>query len=127
MERKIYQPTEKQLEKWNALAPAEMPSDDEFKAKWSRAHHGTERGWGMGKRNWVALHSDDSLTQNAAYMTGLWQGRIDAMNELESQPTPQYHTDPYQYGYYAGYNNFASFWRGYDAQSKNQLMAQYGK
>lgn len=125
MERKIYEPTEKQLAKWDMLQPADMPTDEEFKASWKKSHHGKETGWGMGKRDWINIHSDDQLTQTVTYNQGLWQGRIDAMLGLEPLDTPHYHTDPYEYGYYIGYNGFESFWSGYDAQARKNLADQY--
>ena len=125
MEHKQYQPTEKQLEKWNALTPATMPTDAEFKASWAKRHNGKESGWGMGKRDWVAQHTDDNLTQTPEYNLGLWQGRLDAFLGLESADTSNYHTDPYQYGYYHGHDGFTSFWKGYDRQARADFEAKY--
>ena len=123
---KKFQPTEKQMAKWSALAPAAIPSDEEFKAKWTKQHHGKSTGWGMGKRDWVAAHSDDHLTQTVEYNMGLWQGRIDAMNGEEAYPIKAYDTDPYDYGYYSGYSNFKSFWAGCDAATRENLKSQFG-
>jgi len=125
MERKQYQPTEKQLAKWNALKPAAMPTDDEFKAAWKRGHHNVERGWGMDKRDWVANHSDDNLTCTVEYNLGLWQGRIDALLGLDPIEITDYNNDPYQYGYFRGFNGFESFWKGYDFQARERLASQY--
>lgn len=124
MERK-FNPTEKQLEKWSKLAPAAMPSDDEFKAAWKRAHHGKETGWGMMKRNWVALHADDNLTCTVEYNLGVWEGRIDAMNNATPMATDEYHTNPFHYGYYTGYNEFKSFWNGFDRNARADFEAKY--
>jgi len=121
-----FEPTEKQLSKWSLLRPTVMPSDDEFKARWKRAHGGKVTGWGMTKRDWVIAHSDDHLTCTVEYNLGLWQGRVDAMNGDPQQETPEYHTDPYQYGYYHGYAEFDGFWRGYDAAAKSDLQAKFG-
>lgn len=126
MERKLYQPTEKQLKLWNTLKPATMPTDEEFKTSWKRAHHNVERGWGMGKRDWVAAHANDHLTETIDYMIGLWQGRIDALQGLDPLPSPNYHTSPYDNGYYHGFHGFESFWKGYDRQAREKLIAQYG-
>ena len=125
MNRK-FQPTEKQLEKWEKLSPAAKPTDDEFKAAWARKHHNVERGWGMGKRQWVIEHADDALTCCADYFLGLWEGRIDAMNGTAPSSTEQYHTDPFQHGYYTGYHTFQSFWKGFDQAARAQFQAQYG-
>lgn len=120
-----YEPTAKQLEKWNALKPAVMPSDDEFKAQWKKAHHGKETGWGMGKRNWVISHANDSLTQTVEYNLGVWQGRVDAARGEEAQPTPEYHINPFQHGYYTGYTEFASFWNGFDRNARETFTQKY--
>ena len=125
MERKQFVPTEKQLEKWSALKPAEMPSDDEFKASWKRNHGGKLTGWGMGKRDWVARHADDNLTQTVEYNLGVWQGRVDALRGTEPMVTNEFHTNPYHYGYYYGYNGFAGFWKGYDANASAAFKKMY--
>ncbi|HSW63400.1 MAG TPA: hypothetical protein VLH56_08830 [Dissulfurispiraceae bacterium] len=119
-----YEPTAKQLEKWSAKPP-EMPSDDEFKTRWMKAHNGKVTGWGMGKRDWVALHANDHLTQTVDYNLGLWQGRVDAARGETAQPTPNYHTNPYDHGYYSGYNSFASFWQGFDKNARQQFTQKY--
>ena len=36
--RKIYQPTEKQEEKWAKFEQKEMPTDEEFKERWKKSH-----------------------------------------------------------------------------------------
>jgi hypothetical protein len=126
MERK-YQPTEKQLVKWKALKPAEMPTDEEFKVQWKRQHGGKLTGWGMAKRDWVIQHSDDHLTCTVEYNIGLWQGRVDAAAGLPQAETPNYHTSPYEYGYYRGYTSFGSFWNGYDRNAKVDFETKYIK
>lgn len=125
MERKMYEPTEKQIALWNTLKPSAMPTDEEFKAMWKKAHHGKETGWGMGKRNWIASHIDDQLTCTVEYNTGLWQGRVDAARGLEALETPEYHTDPFQFGYYTGYHNFEKFWNGYDRNARQKFEEKY--
>lgn len=127
MDRRQYEPTEKQITQWQQMRPAEMPGDDEFKQLWARSHHGVERGWGMAKRNWIAQHADDELTQTVDYMLGLWQGRIDALRGSERMPTPEYHANAYEYGYAHGYDGFESFWRGCDAQTRENLTTKYGQ
>lgn len=127
MNRREYEPTEKQIENWSKLYPAPMPTDDEFKAQWKRQHHGKESGWGMGKRNWVALHKDDNLTCNADYERGVWQGRLDAALGLDMAETPHYHTDAFEHGYYSGYTNFASFWPQYSrTEAGKNFIEKYG-
>lgn len=122
---KKFQPTEKQLAKWEALTPATIPTDDEFKTRWMKAHHGKVTGWGMGKRDWVANHADDHLTCTVDYNLGLWQGRIDAMNGEPSADTSEYHTNPYHNGYYYGYESFQSFWKGFDQAARAEFEAKY--
>lgn len=124
MTTKTYQPTEKQITTWSKLAPASMPTDDGFKAQWKRQHHGKETGWGMAKRNWVACHANDNLTCSFDYELGVWQGRVDAFRNEPMAETPNYHTSPFEFGYYAGYTNFNSFWPQY--QKKDEFSALYG-
>lgn len=121
-----FQPTEKQIERWNQIKTPVMPSDDEFKAQWKKSHHGKEAGWGMEKRDWVANHANDHLTYTVEYNIGLWQGRVDAMNGDAAIETNNYHTDPYQNGYYSGYNNFASFWKGFDRNARADFQSKFG-
>ena len=125
MERKQFEPTEKQLEKWTALTIPTMPADEEFKDQWKKRHGGVERGWGISKRDWVADHANDALTCTKEYFLGLWQGRVDAARGLEKLETPQYHTDPYQFGYYWGYDGFESFWKGSDPAARSAFSEKY--
>lgn len=125
MERKQFEPTEKQIEKWSALVAPTMPTDDEFKAQWKKAHHGKETGWGMGKRNWVAGHVNDSLVYTVEYNLGLWQGRVDAVRDTEPMETNEYHTNPFHFGYYTGFHGFASFWKGYGQEARDQFNQIY--
>lgn len=122
---KKFEPTQKQLEKWNALTVPTMPTDDEFKASWKRSHHGKEAGWGMGKRDWIASHSNDHMTCTPEYYLGLWQGRVDALNGVTRADTPDYHTNPSQFGYYSGYEGFSDFWKGYDQNAKKEFSEKY--
>lgn len=121
---KTYQPTEKQIKNWSQLRPATMPTDEEFKATWKRQHHGKETGWGMGKREWVAQHANDHLTATVEHQIGVWQGRVDAMRGEPRAETSNYHTDPYQFGYYTGYETFDNFWPQY--QKKDEFTSLYG-
>lgn len=68
MEQKMYEPTEKQIKNWSELTTIEMPSDDEFKAIWKKAHHGKEAGWGMGKRDWIIRNL--STPRNIRWVSG---------------------------------------------------------
>lgn len=97
MERQMYQPTEKQEEKWSKLS-MEMPSDDEIKALWKKSHHGVESGWGMLKRQYAT----QIMQTSREYQIGLWQGKLDKCNGLEYSEERNENT--YNLGYYRGYN-----------------------
>lgn len=101
MDRKIYQPTEKQEEKWNALTTVAMPTDDEFKATWKRQHHGKISGWGMGKRNWIV----GNMKNCREYQLGLWQARLDIVAGLDYQneAITDENANAYNLGYYRGF------------------------
>jgi len=120
MERKMYQPTEKQEQKWAKLVQIEMPSDEEFKARWAKAHHGSEKGWGMGKRNWVL----GNMTQSREYQMGIWQGRVDRARGLEYSEERNENT--YNLGYHRGYTEYESNRNGWDAQTKQKFDEEYG-
>jgi hypothetical protein len=106
---KTYEPTEKQNRKWAAAGVTIiMPSDDEFKARWMKSHHGVVRGWGLGKRQWIIC----TLACTREYNLGIWQARVDALNGLDYQ-TPMSDDDgvnmnAYNLGYYRGYTEFGS-------------------
>lgn len=119
MERKNYEPTEKQIEKWNKFAAPQMPSDDEFKAQWKKSHHGKETGWGMVKRNWII----SSMSQSMDYQMGIWQGRVDAARGIEYAEVDE--DKAYNLGYYRGYTNFTSDTRGWDAETRNSFYSKY--
>lgn len=117
--RVMYQPTEKQAEKWARLAAVPMPSDDEIKARWTKAHHGKSAGWGMLKRDL----SIQSLRNTAEYQTGIWQGRVDAARGL---PYSEERNDSsYNLGYHDGYANYESNRRGWDAATRAAFDAKY--
>jgi len=109
MERKMYEATEKQNRKWGATGRdlvAGMPTNDEFKAMWKKAHGGKVVGWGLKKRDWIV----SNLACTREYETGLWQARVDALNGLDYQ-TPLSDDDgeninAYNLGYYRGYTEF---------------------
>lgn len=126
MERKQYEPTEKQIKLWSTLHPAEMPTDEDFKATWKRQHHNKETGWGMGKRAWVAQHANDHFTQTTEYQIGVWQGRVDALRGEDRGETGTLDT-PFQNGYDFGFDTFQGFWKGYDAVARQSFIQKYGK
>jgi len=119
MERKMYEPTEKQIKNWSELHPVEMPSDDEFKAMWKKAHHGKETGWGMGKRNWIV----SSLSASQDYQMGLWQGRVDKARGLGYQEKSE--DKSYNLGYFRGYDNYESDRRGWDRTIRDNFEQKY--
>jgi hypothetical protein len=125
MDRKMYEPTDKQSKKWNSFKLVVMPSDDEFKARWSRAHHGTVRGWGLGKRQWII----NNLSQSRQYNEGIWQARVDALRGLDYQ-TPLSDDDgqginAYNLGYYRGYTEFGNLAREMGA-AYSAFVERYG-
>lgn len=124
MERKMYQPTEKQAQRWATLSAPAMPSDDEFKAMWKKAHHGKLAGWGMGKRDWII----SNLKATREYQMNLWQGRVDAVQGLDYQsaePTEE-HMNAANLGYYRGYCEYrADGMKGWDLDSRQRFTAEY--
>jgi len=120
-ERKIYQPTKNQERNWDRFKTVEMPSDDEFKARWKKAHHGKETGWGMGKRNWVL----SNMTNTREYQQGIWQGRADKAAGLEY--SEERNDSAYNLGYFRGYVDFESDLNGWDKQTKERFFNTYGK
>lgn len=122
-ERTMYRPTEKQLAKWAAadarLSECAMPSDEEFKTRWMKAHHGKVAGWGMGKRDWIV----SNMSMTSAYQRGIWQGRVDAARGLEYSEERSENT--YNLGYYRGYTEYESNRRGWDAATRARFDAEY--
>lgn len=125
MERQMYQPTEKQQERWATMTMPEMPSDEQFKTWWKKAHHGKLIGWGMGKRDWIV----SELKHTREYQMNLWQGRVDAAQGLDYQgaePTDE-NANAANLGYYRGYTGYKySGMGGWDNESR-QRFAQYIK
>ena len=119
MDRKMYEPTAGNEKKWARYTPVEMPSDEEFKGRWARAHHGKERGWGMGKRTWVVGH----MTLTREYQMGLWQGRVDAARETGYSEERNENT--YNLGYNRGYTEYESSRRGWDSAMRARFDEQY--
>jgi len=123
MDRKAYEPTQRQQQKWAALAPAAMPTDDEFKSDWARHHHGTTRGWGLGKRQWII----QNLSNHREYQLGLWQGRVDAARGLDYQEphTDDENANAFNLGYHRGYTSYASDRNGWDQTTRQQFDQKY--
>lgn len=119
MERKIYRPTEKQEQKWAEFSAPQMPTDDEFKTEWKKAHHGKEAGWGMMKRNWILR----SMSSSREYQMGLWQGRVDKIRGLDYQEKQDEST--YNLGYYRGYTNCESDLNGMNSDQKKTFLDEY--
>lgn len=103
-----------------------MPSDEEIKAIWTKAHHGKLAGWGMQKRAYVL----ESLKGNAEYMLGLGQGRVDAANG-ETYATKKEtdemapHANAFNLGYYRGYVDYESNRSGWDKPTRDAFDAKY--
>jgi hypothetical protein len=119
MERKIYQPTEKQEAKWAAYTTPQMPSDEEFKARWAKSHGGKTAGWGMAKRDWVLA----SLKSSRDYQVGIWQGRVDAARGLDY--SEERNDNHYNLGYHRGYCDYTSDRKGWDAAQRAEFDAKY--
>lgn len=119
MNRKMYEPTQNQLRKWNDFEAPEMPSDEQFKKLWAKKHRGKTAGWGMMKRDWIL----SEMTKTQDYQMGIWQGRVDAANGLEY--SEERSDTAYNLGYHRGYTNFASDFRGFDAATQQRFMEKY--
>jgi hypothetical protein len=119
MERKMYEPTENQERKWASLNLAPLPSDDEFKTRWAKAHHGKTAGWGMMKRDWIV----SNLKNSREYQMGIWQGRVDRARGLEY--SEERNDNTYNLGYYRGYTDYESNRRGWDRQTRKRFDEKY--
>lgn len=119
MNRKMYEPTKNQERKWTKFSGAEMPTDEEFKTRWAKSHHGKTRGWGMSKRNWKL----SQMTQSREYQMGLWQGRVDAARSLDYSEERNENT--YNLGYHRGYTGYESNRRGWDSATRERFDAKY--
>jgi len=124
MNRKMYQPTAKQIEKWAAIKPVEMPTDEWFKNRWQKEHHGKLAGWGLGKRDWIV----SNLKNTAEYQMALWQGRVDAAQGLDYQgaePTDE-NANAAALGYHRGYCDYQSDgMKGWDPESRQRFATEY--
>jgi len=119
MDRKMYEPTENQERKWATFTTPHMPTDDEFKTIWKKAHHGKESGWGIQKKNWIL----SQMTQSREYQMGIWQGRVDAARGLDYSEERNENT--YNLGYHRGYTEYASNRRGWDSATRARFDEKY--
>lgn len=119
MERKLYEPTEKQLAMWAKYVGAEMPSDETFKALWMKRHHGKVAGWGIGKRQWIL----SNMTSAPEYQRGIWQGRVDVARGLGYSEDRNENT--YNLGYHRGYTEYESNRNGWDAATRQRFDEKY--
>lgn len=123
MDRKVYEPTEKQLKTWAELQKIEIPSDEMFKTRWAKSHRGKQTGWGLGKRDWI-IHN---LSNCREYQTGLWQGRVDKACGLDYQDksVDDENANSYNLGYYRGYTDYVSDRHGWDAGTRQRFDEKY--
>ena len=116
MRRKLYQPTDKQVENWSNYPEFKMPEDSYFKDPANRTRRNKRTPWGLFKRDWLA-----SQTNYREYQEGLWQGRVDAVCKLEYQEKTD---DPlYNIGYYRGYTQCESNLGGFDQATRERLLS----
>jgi len=121
MDRKMYEPTKNQERKWAKFDSdvARLPSDEWFKQLWAKSHHGVERGWGIGKRNYIL----SNMTRTRPYQMGLWQGRVDAARGLEY--SEERNESAYNLGYHRGYAGYKGSRRGWDRATRERFDAKY--
>lgn len=118
MERKMYELTERQIEKARR-AHFEMPSDDEIKARWAKRHGGKVSGWGMLKRD-LALAQ---LKGDIEYQRGLWQGRVDKARGVPY--SEERNENSFNLGYYIGYTEYESNRCGWDQATRDEFDEKY--
>lgn len=121
MDRKMYEPTANQEKNWDREAErvGEMPTDEWFKNRWAKDHHGKVTGWGMGKRNWIL----SNMKRTREYQMGIWQGRVDAARGLEYSEERSENT--YNLGYHRGYTEYESNRRGWDRATRERFDEKY--
>lgn len=95
MDRKMFEPTAKQVEKWSMFKPT-LQTDEEYKARGKKER----KPWGILKRNDVLRN----MTMSAEYQRGLWQGRVDKARGLDY--CEERNENTYNLGYYRGYTEF---------------------
>jgi len=117
--RKMYQPTAGQEKRWAKFSDTVMPTDEQFKARWAKSHHGKVKGWGIGKRDYVL----SSMTKTHEYQMGIWQGRVDAARGLSYSEDRNENT--YNLGYHRGYTEYQSNRRGWDAATRQRFDETY--
>ena len=111
MERKLYQPTEKQL-RLPANGDITVPSDEELKAIAKKSR----KPWGLVKRDFVA----NNMKRTRDYAIGLWQGRVDAARGCEY--TEERLSEAYNYGYHEGYTMYkATGQSGWDSVARERI------
>jgi hypothetical protein len=121
MDRKMYEPTEKLLNKYpRSIADGiDLPSDEEFKARWTRAHHGKSAGWGIAKRDYIL----NQMTKMREYQIGIWQGRVDKARGLAY--SEDRNENAYNLGYHRGYTEYESNRRGWDENTRREFDQKY--
>ncbi len=112
MERKLYQPTERQQALPNSYS---IPSDEEIKAKAKRQH----RPWGLVKRDFAL----SALRHTHDYTIGIWQGRVDAARGCEY--SDERFSNDYNLGYHEGYTGYKSDRPGWDAATRERFDREY--
>ncbi len=112
MDRRMYEPTEKQ----QALPMTySLPSDDEIKAQAKRSR----KPWGLVKRG-LALRA---LRGTHDYTIGLWQGRVDAARGTGY--SEERFSEHYNLGYHDGYLNYQSDRHGWQQWQRDEFDAKY--
>ncbi len=112
MERKLYQPTEKQS---GLPTTVSLPSDEEIKAEAKRRR----KPWGLLKRD-MALKA---LRYTRDYTMGLWQGRVDAARGTGY--SEERFSNEYNLGYHDGYLNYQSDRKGWQDWQRTEFDALY--
>lgn len=120
--RTLFEPTEKQISKWETLGQNQppIPSDEEFKEKWKKAHHGSDKGWSMGKRDYML----QILRDDPEYKMGIGQGRVDAHTGTDYQKEKL--TNKYNLGYHLGFTEYDSNRKGWDDLTQKTFDEKYG-
>jgi hypothetical protein len=115
LERKLYEPTEKEKARGESFEPPIPPTDEQFKimAKKSR------KTWGIVKRDWML----SLLACNPDYGRGMGQGRVDAARGLEY--SEERNQNAYNLGYYRGYTNYHSDRKGWHEKIRAEFDSKY--
>jgi len=121
MERKIYEPTQKQLERWESADAkvSPMPTDEKFQAMWKRKTRKLT-GWGIAKRDWIV----SEMKNTSEYQRGIWQGRVDCATGFGY--SEERSESAYNLGYYRGYSEYESRGTGgWDLTQAAEFKAKY--